>query len=85
MTPRDYNNNTTWPPGLTPTNYKELQQLHEKYYDQGLRILGFPSNDFGNQEPKSEAEILEFVKKYGVTFPLFSKVHVSMQTQGNIF
>jgi len=63
--------------GLTPTNYKQLQQLHEQYYDQGLRILGFPSNQFGNQEPKSEAEILEFVKKYNVTFPLFSKIKVN--------
>ncbi|KAL5270551.1 hypothetical protein ACHWQZ_G001305 [Mnemiopsis leidyi] len=54
-----------------------LQELHEKYYDQGLRIIGFPCNQFANQEPKTEAEILEFVKQYNVTFPLTSKIKVN--------
>ena len=65
-------------PGLTPKSYTQLQQLHEKYYDQGLRIIGFPCNQFANQEPKSEAEILEFVKQYNVSFPLTSKIKVNM-------
>ena len=63
--------------GLTPTNYVQLQALHEKYYSAGLRIVGWPCNQFANQEPKSEAEILEFVKKYNVTFPLTSKIKVN--------
>lgn len=59
--------------GLTP-QYKELQTLAAKYQDKGLRILGFPVNQFGNQEPGTEAEIAEFASsKYGVTFDLFEK------------
>jgi len=63
--------------GLTPLNYKQLQGLNEKYYDQGLRILGFPCNQFANQEPGSDADIIEFVKQYGVTFDLFHKINVN--------
>lgn len=61
--------------GFTP-QYKGLEALNQKYKDQGLRILGFPCNDYGAQEPKSNPEILEFCQsKYGVTFELFDKVH----------
>jgi len=60
--------------GYTP-QYKGLQALNEKYKSKGLVILGFPSNDFGQQEPGSAEEIQTFCKRnYGVTFPLFSKV-----------
>jgi len=56
----------------------ELQQLYEKYHAQGFEILGFPCNQFGNQEPGTEQEIKQFVTtKYGVTFPMFSKVNVN--------
>jgi glutathione peroxidase len=57
--------------------YKDLQALHAKYAKEGLAILAFPCNDFGKQEPLSEAKIKEFAKKnYGVEFDLFSKVSI---------
>jgi glutathione peroxidase len=62
--------------GFTP-QYAGLEALYEKYKDQGLVIVGVPSNDFGSQEPGSPDEIQAFCKKnYGVTFPLMDKVHV---------
>jgi len=62
--------------GYTP-QYEGLQALHQKYTSRGLRILGFPSNDFGAQEPGSNAEIAQFCKKnYGVEFDMFSKITV---------
>ena len=63
--------------GLTP-QYKELETLHEKLGEKGLAVLGFPCNQFGKQEPGSEAEIAEFCKAtYGVKFPMFAKVEVN--------
>ncbi|KMQ52411.1 Glutathione peroxidase family protein [Chitinispirillum alkaliphilum] len=57
--------------------YDGLQKLYEKYKDEGFYILGFPSNDFKNQEPGTNEEILEFCRvNFGVTFPLFSKISV---------
>ena len=57
--------------------YAGLQALYERYRDAGLVVLGFPSNDFGRQEPGSEEEILAFCKaNFGVTFPLFEKISV---------
>lgn len=62
--------------GLTP-QYEQLQQLHEKYKDQGLAILGFPANNFGSQEPGTNDEIKGFCQQnYGVTFDMFSKISV---------
>jgi glutathione peroxidase len=62
--------------GFTP-QYKELQQLHETYGAKGLVVLGVPSNDFGAQEPKTEAEIAKFCEtSYGVTFPMTAKQKV---------
>lgn len=62
--------------GYTP-QYKGLQALYEQYSGQGFVVLGFPSNDFGGQEPGTEAQIAEFCQsKYGVTFPMFSKTKV---------
>jgi glutathione peroxidase len=62
--------------GNTP-QYKDLEALHEKYAGQGLAILGFPSNDFGAQEPGTSEEIASFCQKnYGVKFDMFSKVKV---------
>lgn len=58
--------------------YKGLQALHEKYGGQGLVVLGFPANDFGGQEPGSNAAIKDFCESnYQVDFPLFSKVGVT--------
>ena len=63
--------------GLTP-HYEHLQAMHEKYADKGLVVLGFPCNQFGKQEPGSDAEISEFcVDNYGVEFPMFSKIEVN--------
>ena len=57
--------------------YAQLQELYEAYKDQGLVVVGFPCNDFGGQEPGTEAQIEAFCQKnYGVTFPLMAKVHV---------
>jgi len=57
--------------------YEGLQALYLKYKDQGLVIAGFPANNFGAQEPGSNAEIGAFCKsKFGVTFPMFSKISV---------
>ena len=58
--------------------YKGLQALHEKYGPQGLVVLGFPANDFGGQEPGSDATIKDFCEtNYSVDFPLFAKVGVT--------
>jgi glutathione peroxidase len=63
--------------GLTP-QYAGLQALFEQHKEAGLVVLGFPSNDFGAQEPGTEAEIKEFcTSRYAVTFPMFAKVHVN--------
>ena len=62
--------------GFTP-QYTELQKLHETYGPKGLVVLGVPSNDFGAQEPKTEAEIAKFCEtNYGVTFPMTAKQKV---------
>ncbi|ETM56988.1 hypothetical protein L914_00126 [Phytophthora nicotianae] len=71
--------------GLTPTNYPELQQLHEKYQEEGLVVLGFPCNQFAGQEPGTHEEILEFVKQYNVTFPLFEKHDVNGSNARPVF
>ncbi len=63
--------------GLTP-HYEGLQELYEEYSPAGLEILGFPCNQFGAQEPGSDAEVKEFCSaSYGVTFPMFSKIEVN--------
>ncbi len=62
--------------GLTP-QYEALQALHKKYAKDGLVIVGVPANEFGKQEPGSDAEIATFCKaNYGVEFPMLSKVVV---------
>ncbi len=62
--------------GYTP-QYEGLQALYERYRDRGFSILGFPSNDFGRQEPGSDQEIAKFCRaNYGVEFPMFTKCKV---------
>lgn len=62
--------------GNTP-QYKPLEALYEKYKDQGLVIIGFPANEFGHQEPGSNAQIKEFCEStYHVNFPMMSKIIV---------
>lgn len=71
--------------GYTP-QYAGLQKLYETYKDKGLVILGFPSNDFGEQEPGSDGEIKKFCKlNYGVQFPLFSKSHVKGEDKNSVY
>jgi glutathione peroxidase len=66
--------NTASACGFTP-QYAGLEKLWRDYQGRGLAVLGFPSNDFGAQEPGSEADIQTFCDtKYGVSFPLFAKV-----------
>lgn len=63
--------------GLTP-QYKDLQKLYAENSEKGLMVMGFPCNQFGNQEPGSESDIVEFCSsKYDVTFDMFSKVEVN--------
>jgi glutathione peroxidase len=63
--------------GYTP-QYEELQQLYEKYSDKDFVILGFPANNFGSQEPGTNAEIKTFcTSRYHVTFPMMAKISVS--------
>ena len=62
--------------GFTP-QYTNLQRLYERYKGRGFEILAFPANNFGHQEPGSDAEIKSFCStNYNVTFPLFSKISV---------
>jgi glutathione peroxidase len=69
--------NTASECGYTP-QYKDLQAVWERYRDRGLVVLGVPSNDFGGQEPGTEAEIKRFCERqYAVDFPLTAKVHVT--------
>jgi glutathione peroxidase len=63
--------------GFTP-QYDGLEKLYEKYKDRGLMIVGFPCNQFGAQEPGTDAEIQSFCRmNYGVNFPVFGKVDVN--------
>jgi glutathione peroxidase len=63
--------------GFTP-QYAGLEALYRKLRDRGFAVLGFPCNQFGKQEPGSEAEILSFCSaKYDVSFPLFAKIEVN--------
>jgi glutathione peroxidase len=63
--------------GFTP-QYAGLEELYRRYRDRGFAVLGFPSNQFGRQEPGSAAEIGAFCRgNYDVTFPLFSKIEVN--------
>ena len=57
--------------------YEDLQSLYERYQDRGFIVLGFPANNFGNQEPGTEDEIKDFcMSRFGVTFPMFAKISV---------
>ncbi|MEO6269983.1 MAG: glutathione peroxidase [Lautropia sp.] len=69
--------NTASKCGFTP-QYAGMQALHETYRDQGLLVMGFPCNQFGQQEPGAPDEIAGFCEtNYGVTFPMFEKVEVN--------
>lgn len=77
--------NTASKCGLTP-QFEGLENLYENYKDKGFVILGFPCNQFANQEPGDEKSISEgCMINYGVTFPMFSKVDVNGQNAHPIY
>jgi glutathione peroxidase len=77
--------NTASECGFTP-QYAGLQELYQGYKDKGLVVLGFPSNDFGGQEPGTEAEIKSFCNtKYKVSFPMFEKVKTKGEGQSPVY
>lgn len=77
--------NTASKCGFTP-QYEQLEALYQKYKDQGFAVLGFPCNQFLDQEPEENSKILEFCKlNYGVTFPLFAKIDVNGERAAPLF
>jgi len=77
--------NTASQCGYTP-QYEGLEALHRKYRDRGLVVLGFPSNDFGGQEPGSNQEIAAFcVNQYAIDFPMFAKTSVRGREANPLF
>lgn len=77
--------NTASKCGYTP-QYAGLQELYERYGEGDLVVIGFPSNDFGNQEPGTAEEIGNFCRlNYGVTFPMMAKVHTKGPNQAPVY
>lgn len=77
--------NTASKCGLTD-QFQELQELYDKYKDQGLEILGFPCGQFNNQEFDNMEETTEFCQvNYGVTFPIFDKIDVNGENEHPLF
>ncbi len=71
--------------GFTP-QYDSLQDLFEKYSDEGFVILDFPCNQFGHQAPGSDEEIVSFCDStYGITFPIFSKIEVNGSNENPLY
>lgn len=76
--------NTASQCGYTP-QYKSLEALYQRYKDKGLVVLGFPSNDFGSQEPGKNTDIAEFCEnQFAVRFPMFAKTNVSARSSKNV-
>jgi glutathione peroxidase len=71
--------------GFTP-QYQGLQQLYTRFHNRGFELLGFPCDQFGHQEPGSDAEIKSFCElNYGVTFPLFAKIKVNGSDESPVY
>lgn len=71
--------------GLTP-QYEGLERLYQRLHPAGLEVLGFPCNDFGAQEPGTEAEIASFCSmNYGVSFPMFAKLNANSQPRHPLY
>jgi len=68
------------------SQYEGLQKIYELYKDRDFEILGFPCNDFGGQEPGTNQDIKNFCSRnYGITFPIFDKVHVKGEEKAPLF
>lgn len=77
--------NTASKCGFTP-QYQGLQELHERFSEQGFSVLAFPCNQFGKQDPGTNEEIQDFCQRnYRVTFPVFAKVNVNGSTAHPLF
>lgn len=77
--------NTASKCGLTP-QFKELQELYDKYHQDGLEILGFPCAQFNNQEFADIKETVQFCQlNYGITFPMFAKIDVNGENAAPLF
>lgn len=77
--------NTASKCGFTP-QYEGLQKLYEQYGSEDFTVIGFPANNFANQEPGTEEEIQQFCQKnYGVTFPMMSKISVKGEDQHPLY
>lgn len=77
--------NTASECGLTP-QYEELQKLYDSYKDKDFIIIGFPANNFGQQEPGNNMEIAKFCKEnYGVSFPMMSKISVKGNDMNKVY
>lgn len=77
--------NTASECGLTP-QYEQLQKLYSEYKDKNFVIVGFPANNFGEQEPGSNQEIASFCQKnYGVTFPMMEKISVKGDDMNEVY
>lgn len=70
---------------MTDSNYRKLQDLQEKYASKSFTILGFPCNQFENQESKSNEAIQDFVHSYNVTFPVFDKINVNGKDEMDLY
>jgi glutathione peroxidase len=72
--------------GLTKDHYAKLEPLYQKYKDQGFKILAFPANNFGKQEPGSDSEIKDTCRNaYHLSFDLFSKISVKGDDQAPLY
>ena len=77
--------NTASACGFTP-QFGGLQQLYERFADQGFVVLGFPCNQFGHQDPGHNSDIAQFCEKnYGVAFPMMSKIEVNGEAAAPLF
>lgn len=77
--------NTASKCGLTP-QFKDLEEIYQEYRDMGLEILGFPCNQFANQDSGSNEEIHEFCQlNYGVTFTMFQKIYVNGENEHPLY
>ncbi|NP_001273457.1 probable glutathione peroxidase 8-like [Cicer arietinum] len=72
--------------GMTNSNYVELNQLYDKYKHKGLEILAFPSNQFGEEEPGTNDQILDFVcTRFKAEFPIFDKIEVNGENSAPLY